>query len=277
MRHVYGLILLVICGILGGAGIRMAVHRLSGAHVYAQSTQAQRFDPVTIRYRETGGTGAKPYAGNFYVSRVVTVALRSDGGFVERSEVFNSGKQRIAIHRRLELPGGIEAEVDDHLSAVTALKHPDFERRNLSNRRTLASGCAARAGGAAAVEYQRAATPKTLLGLAANGFVDERPRMKIESWRAPDAGCFDLERTVYFKDAAGQVTDWVDLAAEEVIPGEPAPDLFRVPASYGRVPVSERYLLEVARAGAAPDPHDLARLRRMDSEWEKVQYPGPIE
>jgi hypothetical protein len=42
--------------------------------------QTQRFDPVTIRYRETGGTGAKPYAGNFYVSRVVTVALRSDGG-----------------------------------------------------------------------------------------------------------------------------------------------------------------------------------------------------
>jgi hypothetical protein len=101
--------------------------------------------------------------------------------------------------------------------------------------------------------------------------------MRIESRRAPGADCFDLERTVYFKNSAGQITDWVDLVAEEVIPGEPDSALFRVPDSYKRVPVSEWCLLEVARAGVAPDPHDLARPRGIGSQWEKVQYAGSFE
>jgi hypothetical protein len=233
--------------------------------------------PATVYFHETVAQGWGDHISGAFVSRRGIYALRSDGAYVQQQDSYNREGKLFNSTRTLELPGGIQAEVEDLTKVLTVVQSDALAQAHLNRRFTVESDCAGRAGGNGYGAPQQHTTDTNVLGIKALGFRIDNPSMVDETWRSPEAGCLEVKRTVYFKNPSGQITDSSIIDADEVVRGEPARELFSVPDSYERVNFSERYRRAVALTRDELDPATLARLAAVDLQYVQIAYKGRLQ
>ena len=63
--------------------------------------------------------------------------------------------------------------------------------------------------------------------------------MRIESWQAPDLDCYPLRTVTEWRAEDGSVTDRTELAATQMMTGEPDASLFGITADFAEAAPSE--------------------------------------
>jgi len=276
VTHVLPLVLTAVAVAGIGAGVRLLTR---AQRVAAQAAPPLQIAPYTVVFKETIGTGAVAGAGNPRLSRRGMIATKADGSSVEKSEVFNQSGQLINSTRHIVLATGIEAEVDDLAGAVVAVSDREIAQRSLALRWLPQSGCADRPAGPWAGATVGSLNGDRIASLQTVGFSVARSNVYMQIWRAPEAGCEDLRRVVFFKDRTGTTTDWSERLAEQVTIGAPDQAAFSVPDSYARVTFTEAYLRELARccSSQTPDPNVLQRLQQVDAQTAQIKYLGSLQ
>lgn len=233
--------------------------------------------PTTVLFHEELGYGAEPGNGQSFISRRGLHAQRKDGARVSRDEQFtNTGKPYGTI-RRIELPGGIEAQVEDSLRIVTAVKSASLAGRHLEQRFTAASDCGQRAGAIVQSALESRSGEQLVRGMRAVEFQSNDGFANTRTWRSPDAACFEVMRISLFKNHTGEATSWARIQPDAITLGDPEDSLFRVPDEYERVTFSEFYKRSVTAFGDKVDPSALKHLAGIDQHYEKIKFAGSLQ
>jgi hypothetical protein len=180
---------------------------LSGLVLMAWPLGAQPYVPYTIDYAQ--GTAGE-----------VSEARRSDGTVV----VVRSGRlpwgKPFRSRVLLDAPRGLRVAVDDLTKSTTSMRGGG---EALSGQR-----CSA----AADAPMERIAGYWALRAKVSETTDSEGVTLRAERWAAPELGCAELKRTLTRVYPDGRSEELSRKVAVRVLPGEPDPELFRVPRSY---------------------------------------------
>lgn len=228
-------------------------------------SNAHQLPAGVVRYtieseERVGLTGEEPHLSARYV-----FALRSDGATAVVTTKYNRAGSVHAVDRDLLLPGGIRAEVSDHLRVVTATKPVS----------PLPAGTAVRlhnAPPASCADQADGAPGERILGFSTIKTIKETPAMRLTRWIAPALGCAELRQVAEFKGSDGRITDTSDRNAVRVLSTEPDNALFDWPVDYENVPPSERYLRAASHCKCPTNPSTLQALKQQDQDYLKRRY-----
>lgn len=177
--------------------------------------------------------------GSVVLTSYSTLARRSDGAMVERTEALTPEGKVLNSTRRFFFPGGVVVDTEDLAGLVTVMRLPGGEARHTQSQLDPAAQCAKTFGGGGLPAWAQI-TEERLLGYATFKATVDGPKARSEVWRAPELGCAIVKQILGLKDQSGQVTRWAEATADTIHVAEPPGDPFVIPATFRNVPPSER-------------------------------------
>lgn len=222
--------------------------------------------PRTIYLKTTliGGTGF------VIVSGEKTEATRSDGSMASVTKEYDGKGKLLASRRRLDLVGGITADISDPSGTVTEVKTPNADEAWTLSRFLQESDCALRVGGYD--NRPRILRRESILGYETVIFESTGPGSKTTSWVAPKLGCTELARVDELLNPTGFPSDKVKVEATKVQLEDPDTALFDIPATYARVSFSEKFRRDLT-AAKLPAPSDYKqRFQKEDQLYERLKF-----
>ena len=226
--------------------------------------------PMQVRYREmlSSGVGAKPMLST---ERLLSIA--ADGSVSTKNDQYTNDGKMYFKHRRLELSGGISADINDTLRSVTAYKaaEPGIEDK----KRALQLW---RPEDRCAISYDRLrkrAEPvrtERLLGYEVFVFEKSDPSSRSSFWVAPALDCLELRQFVEYADDKGEFTQTSDLRATEISLDPPPQQVFAIPAGYDHLTPSETLKRESEFRGTPVSKDELQRLQKFDEQYRQSRY-----
>jgi len=215
--------------------------------IKARAAQVDGPIPYTVTLRETVHNQGRATPGPEY-----TWAIRADGSRVIR--IVENGSQRI-----LNFASGVEVTINDANNTKSSiwrkdLASPEWQRDPKSKCLTSL------AGKPMTTEPENLIGEETVSGYRTAKIV----RGGVTEWFALDYGCASVKDTWSF--ATGEVSEKALVA---LVPGEPDPELFEIPARAREVPPSERML---GRKKDCPDcdAHAWKVFQRLDEEYQRL-------
>lgn len=226
--------------------------------------------PMQIRYEEmlSSGIGAKPM-----LSTQRLLSISADGSVSTINYQYTNDGRMYFTHRRLELSGGVSADIMDTLRSVTAYKakEPEIEDK----KRALYQW---RPEDRCAIAYdglrKRAESVRTehFLGYEVLVFEKSDPSTRWSNWVAPALGCLELRQFVEFADDKGEFTQTSDLRAIEISLDPPPQQVFAIPTGYDHLTPSETLKRESEFRGTPVSKDELQRLQKFDEQYRQGRY-----
>lgn len=181
------------------------------------------------------------------------------------------GKGRLlSTRRRVDLAGGITADISDESAAVTELKAPNADEARTLARFLPQSDCTLRVGGYD--NRPRVLRRESILGYDSMVFETTGQGSKTTTWVAPKLNCAELVRVDELLNPTGFPSDKVKVEATKVQLGDPDGALFDIPSTYARVSFSEKFRRDLT-AAKMPVPSDYKqRFQKEDQLYERLKF-----
>lgn len=254
LRHI-----LLLLGALSVGALVAAVRQglIPGLALAQQSSATRAIPAMTIEMEERIG----PLNGPLSLSDRITVGFSGDGAVASR-HLFH---QRDGAYSHsliaIDAPGGAMIRAYPELFAFNGMKLPKRDASLAAMKLDPARDCAVQMDGR---PHGNVVERETLLGYRTVRFTSENPSARMQSWLAPDLGCFELKRIAEFKDSRGAGESISELLPLWIGRGVDR-GLFEVPANYELLSSWElhRRTVRARTGGEAPESHR-ARFEEAD-------------
>ncbi len=223
-----------------GVALRLTIDRLT-----AQGTSNRVPFTMTQVY-----TVSRP-SGNWPTRRQeIMLAVKGDGSLVQRTKIFSdAGTIRVDRREVYDLSTGRITAIDPFTQSKTTGVLTEAIRGSLTTQ--IDTTCEAQLGPNATVERNGSImSGYRVVRTTENSVLPDGGKATTVEWRAPELNYFPLRKKVTFVSPKGNTT--VNLReVQTVVTGEPASELFDVPANYAERSPSE-VVSETARLKGIP-------------------------
>lgn len=220
---------------------------------------------VTITYEERL---MKAGSSNVIVSQRGTRAWRADGSSVDLQNFHSMDNRYLYSVRDIRLTPNVEASVRDDIRLFSARGVTVLSPEKNAGRLNPDVSCVSNFFGD--VGYEKSGADESFLGYPAVRLVPKGKRGDIshEILMVPSLGCLQVRRMTSFKSKEGSVSDTSEWIAIRIDLGEPAKELFSIPAIYRHVVPSEAIYAEWKRLGVTIPDSEMHAVRSNDGMYE---------